>query len=62
MGFEFVASPPLGSAMVVALLSDQPVQLIDLPDMPPSLVGQNSAVGFLSKLASELRILINPRR
>ena len=56
MGFEFVASPPLGSAMVVALLSDQPVQLIDLPDMPPSLVGQNSAVGFLSKLASELRI------
>jgi hypothetical protein len=56
MGFEFVASPPVGSAMVVALLSDQPVQLIDLPDMPPSLVGQNSAVGFLSKLASELRI------
>ena len=56
MGFEFVASPPVGSAMVVALLSDQPVQLIDLPDVPSSLVGQNSAVGLLSKLASELRI------
>jgi len=56
VGFEFVASPPAGSAMVVALLSDQPVQMIDLPDIPVSLVGQSAAVNFLSELASELRI------
>jgi Domain of unknown function (DUF4384) len=56
MGFEFIASPPLGTAMVVAMLSDQPVQMIDLPDIPVSLVGQKAAVSFLSQLASELRI------
>jgi Domain of unknown function (DUF4384) len=56
MGFEFIASPPLGTAMVVAMLSDQPVQMIDLPDIPVSLVGQKAAVGFLSQLAGELRI------
>jgi hypothetical protein len=55
-GFEFVASPPLGTAMVVAMLSDQPVQMIDLPDIPVSIVGQNAALAFLSKLANELRI------
>ena len=55
-GFEFVASPPLGTAMIVAMLSDQPVQMIDLPDIPVSLVGQNAAVGFLNELVSQLRI------
>jgi hypothetical protein len=34
-GFEFVADPPVGVAMVVALLSDKPVQVVDLPDSPP---------------------------
>lgn len=56
MGFEFVAAPPLGTAMVVAILSDQPVQLVDLPDVPGSLVGQGAALAFLSKLADELMI------
>jgi hypothetical protein len=55
-GFEFVASPPLGTAMVVALFSDRPVQLVDLPDVPSSLVGRASAVDYLSKLANQLRI------
>ena len=58
-GFEFVASPPLGNAVVVAMLSDQPVQMIDLPEIPVSLVGQNAAVNFFSAFASELRIPSN---
>ncbi len=55
-GFEFVASPPSGTAMVVAILSDRPVQRVDLPDIPLSLAGQASAVDYLTKLANELRI------
>jgi len=55
-GFEFVASPPSGTAMVIALLSDHPVQLVDLPDVPGALVGSASSVDYLSKLANELRI------
>jgi Domain of unknown function (DUF4384) len=33
--FEFVAQPPSGLAMLVAMLSDRPVQVVDLPDAPP---------------------------
>ena len=32
--FEFIAEPPAGVAMFVALLSDKPVQLVDLPNAP----------------------------
>jgi len=55
-GFEFVAAPPQGTAMVVALLGDRPVQVIDLPDIPGNLLGQADALGYLSNLAQELRI------
>jgi hypothetical protein len=55
-GFEFIASPPPGTAMVVAILSDRPVQRLDLPDVPVSLAGSASAVDYLTKLANELRI------
>jgi len=55
-GFDFVASPPTGTAMVVAILGDRPVQLIDLPDVPVSLAGSASAVEYLTKLANGLRI------
>lgn len=33
--FEFIAEPPAGLAMIVGLLSDKPVQLVDLPNAPP---------------------------
>jgi len=33
--FEFIAEPPAGVAMFVALLSDKPVQVVDLPNAPP---------------------------
>jgi hypothetical protein len=55
-GFAFVASPPLGTAMVVALLSDRPVQMIDLPDVPGKLVGQAEALDHLGTMAQALRI------
>jgi Domain of unknown function (DUF4384) len=55
-GFEFIASPPSGTAMVVAILSDRPVQRVDLPDVPVSMAGRASAADYLAKLANELRI------
>jgi hypothetical protein len=55
-GFEFVAAPPFGTAMIVAFLSDRPVQIIDLPDLPSTILGSASAADQLQKLANELRI------
>ena len=54
--FEFIAAPPSGTAMVMALLSDRPVQRIDLPDLPSGPLGGAAAAERLSKVASELRI------
>jgi len=34
--FDFVAAPPFGGGLLVAMLSDQPVQIVDLPDAPPT--------------------------
>ena len=55
-GFEFVVSPPLGPAMVMAILSDRPVQMVDLPDIPISIIGRGEAAEFVGKVAQELRI------
>ena len=54
--FELLASPPAGVAIVVAMLSDRPVQLVDLPDIPAALLGGAGAVDFLMKRVNELRI------
>jgi hypothetical protein len=56
---EVVASAPSGVALVIAMLSERPVQLVDLPDVPTSLVGGAGMVDYLTKLASELRIAKN---
>lgn len=55
-GIEYIASPPSGVAMIVAILSDRPVQMLDLPDVPTALTGQSEALTFLTKIAQELRI------
>lgn len=55
--YEFVASPPTGAGMVMGLLSEQPVQVIDLPDVPTELVGQAKAAEFLQDSAKSLRIM-----
>lgn len=54
-GFEFVVSPPSGVAMLVAILSDRPVHLLDLPDVVPPGNGQ-PALDQLSDVARRLRI------
>ena len=48
--------------MVVAILSDRPVQILDLPDVPTALTGQAEALAFLTKFARELRIRANGGR
>lgn len=55
-GFELVASPPAGVAMVVAILSDRPVQMLDLPDVPATLTGRTDALSYLTEFARNLRI------
>jgi hypothetical protein len=54
--FEFVAEPPAGVAMVVAILSDRPVQIIDLPDIPAQFAGRAEALKYLSEATRSLRI------
>jgi hypothetical protein len=55
-GVEFIVSPPTGIAMIVAVLGDRPVQVLDLPDIPASLVGRAEALKFLTDSARTLRI------
>jgi hypothetical protein len=55
-GVQYVVTPPNGQAMIVAILSAQPVQILDLPDVPPDVNGQSAMLAFLSKWTSELRI------
>lgn len=54
--FEFIAEPPPGPGMVVALLAQHPVQLVDLPAPPPEMLGKPEAAEFIYKAAQELRI------
>lgn len=54
-GFELVAAPPSGVAMLVAILSDRPVHLLDLPDLVPPQNGQ-AAFDQLIEVARQLRI------
>ena len=55
-GIAYVVSPPAGNAMVVAMWSEQAVQILDLPDIPPEMAGQDAALNYLAKWASQLRI------
>jgi uncharacterized protein DUF4384 len=55
-GVEYVVSPPTGQAMIIAILSAQPVQIVDLPDLPPEVKSQSDALAFLAKWTNELRI------
>jgi len=45
--FEFIAEPPAGIAMVVALLSDKPVQLVDLPNAPPPVFAPGDTLKYV---------------
>jgi hypothetical protein len=54
--FEYVAEPPPGKGMILALLSAKPVHVVDLPDVPPDLLGSDEAVTYLYDAACALRI------
>jgi hypothetical protein len=55
--FEFVAQPPSGVAMLVAMLSDRAVQVVDLPDAPPPAF---APAGALKYVRDKTRTLIVP--
>jgi len=55
-GFEFVAEPPAGVAMVVGLLSDKPVQVVDLPDTPPPAFAPANALKYVRDQARTLKV------
>jgi hypothetical protein len=55
-GIRYVVSPPSGQAMIVAILSVQPVQMLDLPDVPPDIKDRSDMLAYLSKWINELRI------
>lgn len=54
--FTFTADEPRGSGAIVAMLSDHPVQLIDLPDISPSSQGLQATVDALDAAVAGLKI------
>ena len=54
--FEFVADQPVGIAMVVALLSDKPVQVVDLPDAPPPVFAPSDTLKYIRDQARTLKV------
>ncbi|MGR9557651.1 trypsin-like serine protease (plasmid) [Rhizobium leguminosarum] len=56
-GFEYVVEGPAGVGIVVAILSDKPIEVLDLPDVPTPLVGQRAAFNYVYDLARSLRIV-----
>jgi hypothetical protein len=61
-GFVFIASPPGGIAMSLAILCDRPVQFLDLPDVPASMVGRTEAIEYLANATRSLQVAIGNAR
>ena len=55
-GFEYVITPPLGEAAVVAILSDRRVQILDLPDSTPKQRTEAETISYLTEWTSKLRV------
>ncbi len=55
-GFEFIADPPAGIAMVVALLSDRPVQVVDLADTPPPAFAPGDTLKYVRDQVRTLKV------
>ncbi len=51
-----IVGPPKGTGMIVAVLSEQPVQLLDLPDVPAQLLGHVEALKYVTDAAHSLRL------
>ncbi len=52
--FVFTADPPTGNGAIVAILSDKPVQIIDLPE--PSSLGAQASIDALYQSVLSLKI------
>jgi hypothetical protein len=55
-GFEYVVTPPLGKAAVVAILSDRRVQILDLPDSAREQGSLSAIISHLNQWTNELRV------
>lgn len=55
-GVQMIAGAPAGIGMIVAVLSEEPVQLLDLPDVPAQLMGKREALKFVTDAARGLRV------
>ncbi len=55
-GFEYIITPPIGEAAVVAILSDRRVQILDLPDDARKPRTEAETIGYLTGWTSELRV------
>lgn len=55
--YQFVASPPVGVGMIIAIFSEKPLQLVDLPDAPANLLGRPDEATFVSEAALGLRFV-----
>jgi hypothetical protein len=42
--------------MSVAILCDQPVQFLDLPDVPPSMAGRAGAIEYIADATRALQL------
>lgn len=54
--FEFAPDLPAGIAMAVAMLSDRPVQVVDLPDTPPPAFAPAEALKYVRDQARTLKV------
>ena len=55
--FVFTADPPAGNGAIVAILSENPVQIIDLPETPATPVSAQASIDALSTSVSGLKIV-----
>ena len=55
--YEFVAAPPRGVGMTMAIFSETPLEIVDLPDVPADLAGKAEAARFIRDAASGLRVV-----
>jgi hypothetical protein len=55
-GFEFVADRSTGIAVVIALLSDKPVQVVDLPDTPLPGFAPDETLKYVRDQARTLKV------
>jgi hypothetical protein len=55
-GFEYVVTPPAGTAAVVAILSDRRVQILDLPDSAREQGSVSAIISRLNQWTNELRV------